>query len=75
MTRGHQDSLRRGLTTALHWVRSHLPRWRRRPPTVGIREPRRPKPTLPAAAVALKEPRVGFMRWIKLGSERPGDHT
>jgi hypothetical protein len=30
---------------------------RRRPPFAGVREPRRPKPTLPAAAMALREPR------------------
>jgi hypothetical protein len=40
---------------------------------VGVREPRRPKPTLPAAAVALKEPRPG--RWIKLGDTRKGEHS
>jgi hypothetical protein len=32
-----------------------------------VREPRRPKPTLPAAAVALAEPpaRLRRLRWIK----------
>jgi hypothetical protein len=30
---------------------------RRGPPFAGVREPRRPKPTLPAAAMALPEPR------------------
>ncbi|HEY5989170.1 MAG TPA: hypothetical protein VIV12_22735 [Streptosporangiaceae bacterium] len=29
----------------------------RRPPFAGVREPRRPKPTLPAGAIALPEPR------------------
>jgi hypothetical protein len=29
----------------------------RRPPYAGVREPRRPKPTLPAGAIALPEPR------------------
>jgi hypothetical protein len=40
--------------------------WRRRPqrPEAGVREPRRPKPTLPSAAVALAEPRT--MRSIRL---------
>lgn len=35
-------------------------RWRQRPPRpdAGIREPRRPKPTLPAGAIALAEPRT-----------------
>jgi hypothetical protein len=38
---------------------SQYPRGRRsRPPLVGVREPRRPKPTLPAAAIALDEPRT-----------------
>jgi hypothetical protein len=43
-------------------------RWRGRPPEeAGVREPRRPKPTLPAAAVALDEPstRPRRLRWIK----------
>jgi hypothetical protein len=62
-----------GLTAAVRWVRSHLLWWRRRPPMVGVREPRRPKPTLPAAAVALKEPRT--MRWIKLGNRHSGEHA
>ncbi|MBV9450606.1 MAG: hypothetical protein JO345_32425 [Streptosporangiaceae bacterium] len=43
-------------------------RWRRsRPPEAGVREPRRPRPTLPAAAVALDEPRtlirIRLRRW------------
>jgi hypothetical protein len=65
-----------GLATAAHWVRSHLPRWpgrRTRPPTAGVREPRRPRPTLPAAAVALKEPRA--LPWIKLRNRHPGERT
>jgi hypothetical protein len=62
-----------GLTAAVRWVRSHLLWWRRRPPMVGVREPRRPKPTLPGAAVALKEPRT--MRWIKLGNRHSGEHA
>ena len=39
----------------------------------GIREPRRPKPTLPAAAVALAEPRTSRKHWIKLGNRRGDD--
>jgi hypothetical protein len=72
MTQEHPKS---SLTAALHWALDHLPKWRRRPPTAGVREPRRPKPSLPAAAVALKEPRVGLMRWIKLDSRRSDDQT
>jgi hypothetical protein len=59
------------LAAAARWVRSHLRLWPRRPPLVGVREPRRPKPGLPAAAVALKEPRA--MRWIKLGNAHQGE--
>jgi hypothetical protein len=67
MTQQRRRVNRHGLAGAAHWVRSHLLGWwPRRPPMVGVREPRRPKPTLPAAVVALKEPRA--MRWIKLGN-------
>jgi hypothetical protein len=46
------------LIAALRWI-SRYPRGRpSRPPAVGVREPRRPKPTLPAAAIALDEPRT-----------------
>jgi hypothetical protein len=42
-------------------VVDQITRWRGHPPeTAGVREPRRPKPTLPAAAVALAEPRTRF---------------
>jgi hypothetical protein len=49
-------------------VVDRVKRWRGRPPEkAGVREPRRPKPTLPAAAVALAEPRTRLRRlpWIK----------
>src|ERR1700741_1898691 len=75
MTQERRHANGHGLAVVLHWVRSHLPRWPRRPPAVGVREPRRPKPTLPAAAVALKEPRTGLMHWIKLGNRHTGEHT
>jgi hypothetical protein len=56
------------LTAPLRWVRD---RWRPRPPAdAGVREPRRPKPTLPAAAIALAEPRTEVRRWIKLTNRR-----
>lgn len=44
------------LSAANRWAR----RWRQRPPAelAGVREPRRPRPTLPAAAIALAEPRT-----------------
>ena len=44
----------------------------RRPPLTGVREPRRPRPTLPSAAVALAEPRTARRRRIKL-TRRRGD--
>ncbi|HEX3963749.1 MAG TPA: hypothetical protein VHZ03_45105 [Trebonia sp.] len=38
-------------------------------PPAGVREPRRPRPTLPAAAVALAEPatrhRIRLTRWLR----------
>ena len=72
MTQQRRRANRHGLAGAARWVRSHLLGWwPRRPPMVGVREPRRPKPTLPAAAVALKEPRA--MRWIKLGNRHTGE--
>jgi hypothetical protein len=41
-------------------------RWRGHPPELaGVREPRRPKPTLPSAAVALDEPRPQPRRWLR----------
>jgi hypothetical protein len=49
-------------------VADRIMRWRGHPPEeAGVREPRRPRPTLPAAAVALAEPRTGLrrLRWIK----------
>ena len=49
-------------------VVDRVKRWRGRPPEkAGVREPRRPKPTLPAAAVALAEPRTRprHLPWIK----------
>ena len=59
-------------------VVDRIMRWRGRPPEkAGVREPRRPKPTLPAAAVALDEPRTRprRLRWTSKnhqGQLRPG---
>jgi hypothetical protein len=54
------------LIAALRWM-SRYPRGRRsRPPAVGVREPRRPKPTLPAAAIALDEPRTEIRHRLRL---------
>jgi hypothetical protein len=62
------------LIAALQWLRDLL-RSRRpsRPPEVGVREPRRPKPTLPAAAIALAEPRTEVRRLIRLRNLRDSD--
>jgi hypothetical protein len=42
--------------------------WRGSPPAAGVREPRRPKPSLPSAAVALAEPRTEPVLARLLGS-------
>lgn len=62
------------LTAALQWVRGLL-RGRRpsRPPDAGVREPRRPRPTMPAAAIALAEPRTEVRRLIRLRNLRDTD--
>jgi hypothetical protein len=39
----------------------------------GVREPLRPRPTLPAAAVALDEPRTALKRRIRLSKRHPRD--
>jgi hypothetical protein len=78
---GHTDSMRRehrhsvwtALTAPVRWIADHVKRWRQRPPEAGVREPRRPKPTPPAGAIALAEPRVGLRRWIKLISRGDTD--
>ena len=64
------------LTAALQLVRDLL-RGRRpsRPPEVGVREPRRPKPNLPAAAIALAEPRTEARRLIRLRNLRDTDEA
>jgi hypothetical protein len=62
------------LTAPAQRVVDRIKRWRKRPPTSGVREPRRPKPSLPSLAVALDEPRTGLLRWIKLTGRRDNDH-
>ena len=48
-------------------VIDRVQRWRGHPPDEeGVREPRRPRPAAPGAAVALAEPRTGLYRWIRL---------
>ena len=58
-----------GLIAPFGWIRD---RFRRRGggiPPAGVREPRRPTPTLPAGAVALDEPRTRTRR-VRLTSRR-----
>jgi hypothetical protein len=64
------------LTAAMQWVKDRLRRGRpSRPPEAGVREPRRPKPTLPAAAIALAEPHTQVRRWIRLRNLRDTDEA
>ena len=51
--------VRQALAHITSAVVDRVMRWRGHPPELaGVREPRRPRPTLPAAAVALAEPRA-----------------
>ena len=77
MEEGRRNQVRVALTTPVRWAWEHARRRRQRPlpPEAGVREPRRPGPTLPAAAVALDEPRTEVRRWIKLISRHGTDPT
>jgi hypothetical protein len=59
-------SLRALLTAPARWLGQLIRRSRGGPPEAGVREPRRPRPTLPAAAVALAEPNIRLRRWLRL---------
>ena len=59
-----------GLASRLRLLFDRLTHRGRRPPRPGVREPRRPRPTLPAAAVALEEPRTALKRRIRLNRRR-----
>jgi hypothetical protein len=51
-----------------------VPRRRRHPPDEsGVREPRRPRPTLPGSAVALAEPPVRRGIRLRVFGRRPDD--
>jgi hypothetical protein len=53
------DSIRKTLTRMAGAVVDRFRRWQGRPPEeAGVREPRRPQPTLPTDGVALDEPRT-----------------
>jgi hypothetical protein len=76
MRRNVRDTAPSALASLARAAIDRVKRWRGRPPEdAGVREPRRPRPTLPAAAVALAEPQVGRYRWFKLtdrnGTDRP----
>jgi hypothetical protein len=59
------DRIRKTVTRIARAVTDRFMRWRGHPPeAAGVREPRRPRPTLPAASVALAEPRTGLRRWF-----------
>jgi hypothetical protein len=74
MPQAHNEDMGTPLATAIRWIRDLLSRSRPwRPPDGGVREPRRPRPTLPAAAIALAEPRTKVRRWIRLRNLRNAD--
>lgn len=74
MGQGRNNPAVVAVSAAVRWAMAYSMRWRRPPPEeVGVREPRRPKPTLPAVAVALDEPRTHVRRWIKLINLRDTD--
>jgi hypothetical protein len=73
MGQAHRNPVLVMVSAALRWAREHPRRPKRQPPDAGVREPRRPRPTLPAAAVALEEPRTQVRRWIKLVTRRDAD--
>lgn len=66
----------RAVRAAVRSVTDRVMRWRGHPPeNAGVREPRRPRPTLPSAAVALAEPRTGLRRWFRLTGGHETDHA
>jgi hypothetical protein len=73
MTREQQNPASRLLAAALNWIRDLFGRRRGQPPPAGVREPLRPRPNLPAAAVALEEPRTVRTRRIRLTRRHPSD--
>jgi len=79
MGQGHRhqlwiSQLRIALSTPVRWALDTSRRRRRQlPPEAGVREPRRPRPTLPAAAIALDEPRTDVRRVLKLINRRDTD--
>ncbi|HEY2241572.1 MAG TPA: hypothetical protein VGI21_22405 [Streptosporangiaceae bacterium] len=70
MTRNPVPEMWRALAARLRLLFDRLTHRGHRPPRAGVREPRRPRPTLPAAAVALDEPRTALKRRIRLNRRR-----
>ena len=74
MPQAHNENMSIALAAAGRWLRDLLSRSRPSPPPdAGVREPRRPRPTLPAAAIALAEPRTEVRHWIRLRNLRDTD--
>ena len=74
MGRDYRNPVRNALTKMARSVQDRVMRWRGHPPQEsGVREPRRPRPTLPSAAVDLAEPRTGLRRWLRLTLGRDAD--
>jgi hypothetical protein len=62
----HDDRIQKALARMARAAVDRFKRWRGHPPEeAGVREPRRPRPTLPAAAVALAEPETRLRRWFR----------
>jgi hypothetical protein len=60
----HDGRAQQALARMRRAVVDRIMRWRGHPPELaGVREPRRPRPTLPAAAIAHAEPRPGLRRF------------
>jgi hypothetical protein len=75
MERGRRNPVVVALAAAIRWASDLARRRKPEPPLAGVREPRRPKPTLPAAAIALDEPRTEVRQWIRLISRRDRDQA
>lgn len=69
MGEGHGNPVLDVLSAPVRWLWGLRRSRRQQPPLAGVREPRRPRPTLPAAAVALDEPRIEVRR-IRLRNRR-----
>jgi hypothetical protein len=73
MTRDFRPVPARRMLALVQRLLGRIRRRPSRPPLAGVREPLRPRPTLPAAAVALAEPRTTVKRRIRLNKRHPND--